>query len=361
MLPNTSKFLKRNLLLWTAAGLIAIVSPWGIQESLGAPGDSCEQNPFTCDVCNQEICVNNPEAGEDQCQNGNGSFDPNDEPTPTCPNSVRFQVDAPDCWTSCTEEVIENEEFPQCAPDDTFCEGISGGNEASDCRSATCTDEEIPVLANPSGCDFEFDGSDEEICILCANPQPANFDACGNGICEQPGETFENCEIDCRVPGFNGDKLDEGDATLDDACVDPVQVIELTRAFAFNPNNDPRSDFCEDGDVCTENLCDTQGACNVTPKICSLDESDLCCPAGCEAPPSGDTCANDTGCDVDCFIPVDCTPPPPPPSVVELSGSGCSLNPQVDGEKGNGFFMVSLLGIGAGLFFSFRKRSASQA
>ncbi len=353
------KFLKRNLLLWTAVGLITLVSPWSIQESLGTPGSGCDliNNNADCDVCNRETCQDIGD-GIFECVDGNQGTNPAGEPTPACPDFT-IQEDLPDCWVDCAPVIIDGTTFPECSPSDSFCDDVSGGNEASECRSATCTNEPDVDPSNPSGCDFEFDGSDEEVCILCADPQPSDFDACGNGICEQPDETFENCEIDCRVPGFEGNQLDEGDPILDAAC-EAIIFQPPQLAIAFNPNNEPGSLSCEDGEICSNNTC-IQGECDVTPKACSLDDSDLCCPAGCEPPAEGEDCVNDTGCDIDCFVPVDCNPPPPPPVVKVLEGSGCSLNAQVHDENGTGTFVVALLGIGAGLFFSFRKRSATEA
>jgi hypothetical protein len=137
-------FLRGNLLIWITAGVL--LAPGAIHKSFATPGDLCETTN-ECDVCNQETCVaNRDDTQSSQCQNGNQSFDPNAEPTPHCPINQK----APGCLTTC--KAVPNDEdnlIPECSPNDSFCDAISGGLEMSDCRSATCTDDSEINPANP--------------------------------------------------------------------------------------------------------------------------------------------------------------------------------------------------------------------
>ena len=155
----------------------------------------------------------------------------------------------------------------ECVPDDGICQDMSGGTEENACRSAVCTLTTEFDITNPSGCDYELDTAADENCTLCESPEPVPFTHCGNGVCETVNETFDNCSIDCRVPGFDGPLLDEGDPVLDAGCDFPEPQI----TFPGPPFNNP--DFqgfggCEDGDVCTDNTCSDSitEICEVAPK-----------------------------------------------------------------------------------------------
>lgn len=364
-----SKIIKKNR--WQLAGIAlpalflfllwavgVSVYPGWVRPVYGVPGTPCDNsNPGTdCDLCAGEICTTNPAAGDEfQCRTEGGSF-ATPSPVPQCPQGVPGDGD-PTCHRTCVE--IDTTEI-DCVPDDTFCEEISGGNEANECRTAICLATPDPNT-NPTGCDYASAPDVGPDCVLCATPAPTGTPStCGNGVCEPvlAGETPTNCSIDCRVPGFTGPVLSEGDPILDDAC---FNIAAIT--FDGPPFNTPNSGECEDGDVCTDNTCgDTGGPpCTVTPKSCSLDVSDLCCARSCTPPPAGGTCANDTGCDVDCYIPIECTlptptptpiPTPTPPANLLLEGSGCTLG----ALAGSSSALAWLGGFGLLAAFGLRRR-----
>jgi hypothetical protein len=296
------------LFLLGAIGLS--VFPGWINSSYSTPGQSCSTDG-DCDLCADELCVFNDTISipQSQCANFPSGL-PNFNPATTdtlCPTA-----EDPTCFDIC--QVVNTSiigPVGQCFPDDAFCQGISGGDQANACRTAVCTS----TFDNsaPSGCEFDFNtaavSNEPPACVLCSAPQPPGFTACGNGVCEPGlGETFDNCSVDCRVPGFEGPKLPQGDSTLNGACPQLAAKIDFV-TFSGPPFNDPNNDFCEDGDVCTQNTCNpSTGNCDVVdPAPCNPLQADFCCPAGCNPPPTGTSCSpNDLSCDPDCLPPVDC-------------------------------------------------------
>lgn len=262
---------------------------------------------------------------------------------------------------------------PTCVPDDTFCENISGGVVANDCRIAICipgANPQTPDFSNLSGCDYVIDPSPTPIpqCFLC-NDDTAPFDNhCPNGACEPGlGEDVSTCQEDCLAPGITPTPL-PSQATQDLAC----EIVGIT--FPGPPYNLQNSGFCEDGNVCTTDTCLINGTCGHTDKGCSLDVSDLCCPVGCNPRPAGQLCANDTDCDVDCKE-IECpipTPTPTPPPVFagcleggggwgEKSGPGCggaacSLNTAATAVPGFGLGLSVMAVFAFGAYRSLRRR-----
>jgi hypothetical protein len=340
--------------LLVAVGLS--VAPGWIQNSYGTPGDSCQFGvPNQCDACNGEYCSGSVCAN--YTTNDPFSDMPTTNPTntnPQCPDLNSLFANNvgtafyPGCWNSCSQtfDAVNSRDVPVCSPNDQVCEDMSGGNTMNDCRIGVCTTDPSLTLANPSGCDYALDGIGVDPCINCEPPVPAGFDNCGNGVCEiDNGEDFDNCSLDCRVPGWVGPKLPPGDSQMDDFCFDPGPSI----VFPVPPLND--SDYCEDGDICTENVCTPNHTCQTTPKVCDDTQEDLCCPAGCS---SAD--------DLDCIDPQSCEipPPPPPPGGNLVEGSGiipCSLQKHVDINPVQGMLSLSTLAglVGALLVLRSRK------
>jgi hypothetical protein len=342
-------------LLWAVG--VSVYPGW-VRPLYGVVGAPCDaSNPGTaCDLCVGEQCEfnsTNPGPGF-FCQADSGSFATPD-PVAQCPQGVNGSGD-PDCHRNCVEDTTTSID---CLPDDTFCEEISGGTEPNDCRVAICLDPLTPDPLNPTGCDYASDLGAGPDCVLCATPAPTGTpSSCGNGVCEPivAGENPTNCSIDCRVPGFTGPILSEGDPILDNACFDLSGIT-----FDGPPFNEPNQGSCEDGDVCTDNTCAANGGppCTVTPKSCSGDLSDLCCARSCTPPPTGEPCANILDCDVDCYVATECTlptpsptPTPPPPGNPLIEGSGCSLS----ALAGSSSALAWLAGLGLIGGFGFLRR-----
>lgn len=322
-----------------------------------------EARLLLCNPCNGEFCSNGTCASTTAV---------------TCPGGGD-----PDCYDQCQNTIQDNGGtfFPvqDCAPNDAFCDGFSGGTSANECRLAIC----IPGLStvdpgNPSGCDYSA-VVDPAACVNCAPPTPVS-ENCGNGVCEQEiGETFASCSVDCRAPGFTGAApLPSGDGTLNAAC----DNAGFNLSFIEFSGNVPGGGTCEDGDVCTTNRCNVQTLdCDVAPAQCSGDVVDFCCPSGCTVAPDGPGSCPDlaaTPCDVDCLPPQDCEPTPPPtPSPLPppltglclsgsslISGDGnpapacdCSLNPNATYDSGRNAAMgLMSLALAAGLLV-WRKRA----
>ncbi|HEX5033806.1 MAG TPA: hypothetical protein VFW62_04945, partial [bacterium] len=185
-----------------------------------------------------------------------------------------------------------------------------------------------------------------------------------NGICEgEQGEDCDTCAIDCNPPGYDAACLDQAEADL--ICVDApsIKLIEFPGPPYPDSGQFP-GELCEDGDLCTDNVCETGGSCVITDKACEPD-ADFCCPSGCAAPAPGGTCREVTGapipgCDPDCYVPEECpiliptpTPTPTPPANPLLEGSGCSLG----GLASSASAWAWLSGFGLLAAFGIRRRS----
>jgi len=255
---------------------------------------------------------------------------PGDPGSCQAPNTT-FPNGGPDCYVCVTDD--DGIGF-ECVPSDAFCDGISGGKASNECRAAECIPGATGLNpANPSGCDYTLDPGADENCVLCISPDPVPFNHCGNGICEPlEGESCASCAIDCNPAGYPGTCLDQAGA--DAICLDPVPIKFITfPGPPYATSGQFPDDACEDGDLCTDNVCGggqlfpnaPSGSCVIVDKVCN-PVADFCCPIGC-------TESNDP----DCYVPEECgvptptpipipTPtPPPPPFNRLLEGSGCSL------------------------------------
>lgn len=376
-----------------ALGVLSVGAfPGWIKPVYSLPGDlcdtgaPCDSGPLAtaCNVCNGEFCAFNQVADQFQCAIDNGAgpnFDPAATPNPACPLGDPTQ---PGCWTTCEEILNINGnpgfcETPSCSPNDSFCDGISGGRpgDSNECRAGVCLPFSTPDPENPSGCDYTLTPDASLDCRNCIPEGLATLENCGNGICEpDEGEGCETCSIDCRTPGYDGTCLviPDDQAQLDAICVDPPAIIFPGPPYP-NGGQFP-GQVCEDGNLCTTNVCNTSGTCDVTELGCEPD-ADFCCPAGCAAP-TGSSCREVTGapipgCDPDCYVPEQCvpTPSPTPPPVFAgcLQGSGgwgekdgpgcdgfaCSLN-TAPSVPSHGMALALLASLGAAAFLTFRKR-----
>jgi len=366
-------------------GLGLGVFPGWIKPAQGVPGTQCSSSSCdsgdplagNCDACNNEFCAFNSGAQQFQCAVGspnNPDFNPAATPTPACPNFA----EAPGCWTSCTNQHSDSNPFencnnPICAPNDSFCDGISGGTAANECRNGVCTTNGNFDSTNPSGCDYTLTPTANAAqCRDCQAQGLATLQNCGDGICEPgEGESCTTCAVDCLLPGFEDACPLTTGTVIGDACTAIIAPPPAAITFDGPQYNVPNQGQCEDGDLCTDNSCGVGAVpiCNATPKSCQPD-GDFCCPAGCAAPAPGGTCRDVTGapiagCDPDCYVPVDCipTPSPIPPVAKCLEGSGgfggsksgpgcngfaCSFHPgATDSSSGQALLGLGMLGLGA--------------
>jgi hypothetical protein len=402
---------KLSQIRWQKTGVIfsflaLFFLPLGIPSAHALINQPCtiENLDPVCDTCNGELCHNfgdqqNPDlrcaAARITGFVGNDPvFSFGTQPTddqPQCPggqllNVVRNATDAiidlPDCWNSCSTAVFTTNKQgyfnflgPVCSANTTFCQDISGGDQSNDCRTGECTSVPTFDSNNPTGCDYALVPEDQDFtCALCSNAVALDVSSCGNGICEgSEGEDCQSCPVDCVIPGFEDTCPLTSGPVIEAACVSGGPVKKTT--FGGPPYNRSNSQKCEDGDLCTDNQCSSDKlSCESTPKACSGDLSDFCCPANCQAPADGTvSCNNATDCDVDCFAPKECvapTPVKPSTSNLCLSGSGIGMNGGQTGSCAtcslnktatypNGTLPIILgwaLGLG-GLFISLRRGS----
>ncbi|MCC6272865.1 MAG: hypothetical protein IT572_05315 [Deltaproteobacteria bacterium] len=366
-----------------ALGILSVGAfPGWITPVHGTPGDLCDTGApcdaplgAVCNVCNGEFCTLNQTTSQFQCAvvtDSGLSFSPTATPNPACPLGDPTQ---PGCWTTCVEVLDVNGnpgscETPSCSPNDDFCNDISGGNESNECRAGVCLPISTPDPANPSGCDYTLTPDASLDCRNCIPEGLATLENCGNGICEpDEGEACNTCAIDCLIPGFEDACPLTTGIVIRQACQPIIPGI----TFDGPPYNVVGSLECEDGDLCTDNACSqTAGdVCDATPKSCSINTADFCCPADCNPPADGAICGpNDNTCDVDCYIPEECVPTPlPTPFAGCLEGSGgwsekggpgcggfaCSLNASAS-VPSHGLALALLASLGAAAFLTFRKR-----
>jgi len=342
----------------------------------GLPGQFCTFGDLTnCDPCNGEVCNTfNTMVPPNVCinfPNGTANADPN-IPNPQCPGMLGTSTTPnPDCWNVCNRIPSGNSTIQdsfECLANDQFCQDISGGDASNDCRLGVCTNNSTFDPANPTGCDFDYDGQNvEPLCMNCEDAAAADFNNCGNGVCEvDEGEDCQSCANDCLVPGF------------EDAC--PVTGMVGACLIGIVFPGPPYNDFgepAEDGDLCTNSACNAlNGEITNSPKSCSIDTEDFCCPAGCQAPPDGLTCgeADAQGllpraeCDVDCYIPEMCfmpiptpTPTPTPPLNNDfVTGSGilpCSLQRGINPRTSTGLLSLLSLGVVLAGLLTFRRQA----
>lgn len=320
-------------------------------------------------ACGMVLSVGSPVFAQQICDPAAAPFTPGS--CQVTPNNF------PGCWVCQAIPGTPN----QCVPDDSVCNDISGGNSSSECRVGACTATAL-TPSNPSGCDYSFTpDSNPDVCLNCEDPLPADFSNCGNGICEPGlGEGCGNCSIDCRLPGFDGSPDNPGLCPLPANDAVYFNACELGIVFGGPPYN--QFGTCEDGDLCTDNECDAGGfpdnICTSTPKSCSINNQDFCCPAGCNPPAANADCGpNDANCDIDCYIPQSCqptpspTPTPPPVFAGCLEGGGgwgekggpgcggaaCSLNTAASAIPGFGFFLSLGGAFALGAYRNLRRRS----
>ena len=364
---NTSKRLGFIILSCFALSL----APGGIRMAHAVLGQPCsvENLDPVCDTCNGELCHNFGDSQNPDLKCGvaeiNGFV--GDTPTffytltpsyqsPQCPNGQLLNIannatetfpEFPGCWNECTTAVIEPTRAgyytflgPVCHQSTTYCQDISGGAESNSCRVGQCSETPTFDSNNPSGCTYDLQSEEENFtCARCDNAAELEITSCGNGICEvDQGEDCQSCSVDCLIPGFEDSCPLTSGTVISDACTSDIGKKISFSGPLYNRNH---SKICEDGDLCTDNQCSSDGlSCDSTPKACSGDTGDFCCPANCQPPADGSSCGTATDCDIDCFAPKTCQNPASDPANFasnlcvtgggmgsgDSSCSSCSLN-----------------------------------
>ncbi len=207
------------------------------------------------------------------------------------PTICQTQFNLPDCYTCDTAT-------DQCVPDDSFCNGISGGNEDNQCRAGECLVVTFQDPNNPSGCDYSLDTGASVDCRNCLPDGLATLENCGNGICEpDEGEACNTCAVDCLLPGFPADTCPLTSGTvIQDACAAPPPSIVFTGRPPYNSlRKTARMETC----FARTRLRACRQHAPAVPKACSMP-SDFCCPGLQPAAGEANCGPNGNACDVDC-------------------------------------------------------------
>ncbi len=218
---------------------------------------------------------------------------------PANPNNGACQQNG---FPACYECALVGQ-VPQCVTDASFCDD----NNA--CTEDICTPGATPVIPPdfPNGCinlPLALTG-DPDLPIECYVCEPTeNGVDVDNGICERavPEDCSDSPE-DCLVPGST--------------CVYPNNPTPVPVCDQLGPTNPGPIIYggCEDGDRCTQNLCNFDTAVTPNGFFCTNPElgcnpnADGCCPDGCVGPGVGGVCPPSTTvtpCDPDCCPNQDC-------------------------------------------------------
>ena len=266
--------LKRDLLVFCCAGLLALVTVGCGDDDPPAPLDS-------------GICGNGVVEGSEECDDGN-ALD-TDLCLSTCINPVcgdgivsgaedcddGNEVDDDDCSNSCAANNLD------CG-NDVIDEGedCDDGNQVSGdgCDSDCQLEETGPECETSDDCDPSAMGLTAcEIAVCdgvtgkCVAGSSKNFTACDDG---DPCNTDSVC-VDGSCTGGSATSCDDGNACTDDAC-DPAS------GDCLNENNTAP---CDDGNPCTDTDICGGGSCAGTAAECpcttdldcdQFDDDDLC-------------------------------------------------------------------------------------
>ncbi len=205
-------------------------------------GDACTSG----DVCSAGVCAGTPIT----CDDSNPCSDDSCDPSSGCvftPNSA-FCDDGDACTTSdvcsgglCTGTTITCDDNNNCTDDS--CEPASGC--VFNPNTALCDDSD-PCTVN----DFCLSGTCQGVPKDCDDLDPCTDDSCAAGT--------GNCQ---HLP--NTASCDDGDAcTTSDACADGV-----CSGSAIS---------CNDGNICTDDSCDSALGCVFTPNSVGCDDGDVC-------------------------------------------------------------------------------------
>jgi len=289
-----------------------------------------------------------PDADEDLLPDAGEDLIPDTAPVCDCDDGNPCTYD--DCEPVTGQCLHEDAAIPcddgnSCTTDDFCVNGVCTGMSVLACDDLNpCTDDSCDVLTGcvfvPNGTDCD-DGEDctlVDICVdgvctgtdnvcLCtedADCQPLqDYDLCNgslvctDGLCQFDPDTVIGCddpdEDDCVE--FECDPLTgecQGKAKpADESCDDHDVCTLLETCQAGLCVSDAVVD-CNDGQVCTADLCDPEDGCLYAPSLAPCDDGDACtvddtCTEGlaCVGAPmdcddgdvcTGDSCVSDTGC-----------------------------------------------------------------
>ncbi|MCP3982239.1 MAG: hypothetical protein GY716_23280 [bacterium] len=223
----------------------------------GALRDCDDSNICTDDSCNEEtdVCDNAFDGSNDpSCLCGNGELDAGEE----CDDGNNDDGDC--CASTCELEASGSacDDGLFCTVDDT-CDGAgSCDGGARDCDDGElCTDDVCDEDAD--ACDSAYDESNDPSCVLCGNGVLDDGEECDDGNLDDG----DCCASTCAFESSGSICDDDLFCTVFDVCDGAGACGGAARS-------------CDDGEVCTDDVCDENGdACDNT-----YDESnDPSCPA----------------------------------------------------------------------------------
>lgn len=181
-----------------------------------------------------------------------------------------------------------------------------------------------------NGASYDLGGSTNisDTWVWALGPGCQNNAQCDDGdMCNGP----ETCDAGLCVDGVAPD-CDDNEACTDDTC-DPASGCVAT----------PNQNACDDGDMCTENNMCADGACNLgTPVDCDdgvVCTADMCDPlTGCANPPIDGCCTLDQECgpDMMCDLDMNTCVPLAPMSTGEMTTTGDDTTTTTTGETTDG-------------------------
>ena len=254
-------------------------------------------------ICQNPVCSNdggcndlNNCTGPDTCASGGTC-------TASCSNPAIVACINGDgcCPTGCV--MATDSDCTATCPDGS-CD-VAGG-ECSTCL-ADCS------VADCCGFDPLCNAGVGEDCSTCSADCGVCPATCPDGSCDVAGGECNTCLADCDLADCCGTDTTCNAGVGEDCsnCADCHCI--LPKICCSGACQDPQcdnNDYCDDGDVCTKNVCSVfdpcVGICSNPPVDCDLINSDTCCPPACDA-----------GNDIDCGA--------PPPACVDGTCSGTDI------------------------------------
>ena len=280
--------------------------------------DCDDDNPCTDDICVEEEdgCVNVPNTAacsddnactdNDLCKAGKCSGE-----SISCENDNPCTSDACDTEQGCTYAPVTNacDDGNACTDDDVCADGICAGASITCDDNQMCTDDSCDP---DTGCQFydnELACEDGDVCTI--------NDVCSGGLCKSgavsscdDGQTCttDSCDpVDgCLHVPLDGSSCDDGNpCTTGDVCNQGICNGEGSLDCdddnscsndSCQPdvgcvNSPVTGNLCEDGSLCTENDSCDAGVCVGEPVVCNdgnVCTKDLCNPdTGCVFPAEG--------------------------------------------------------------------------